>query len=335
MTAPATIATAAATTPATATATTTTAATTMTTTTAQEKVHVEVAGFAGFGEFHGSTVDCSADAELMARHPLDGSPLDAATLNAWWRDYLLSGHGDEHGARLAGIYWHLTASAHKLDPGKARVAQYIPTDSVSLDKLHDTLKAALVRGQTVIVYLGNAQALPDNERNVHGHFVALGGIDSDRGYLVGNGDDVNALGGKNVIGARWYGWNQLAAAQINGMIALAKVATGTGTATGGTTPVTTTEPTPTVQSEYQEILALRQEIYSLKEQLTAAHTQVDQQYQEILALRKQIGDLKGQLAHLPTSTPPTPPTPAPDPKAMEALAAMVELAKALKLVQTA
>ncbi|HEU5348112.1 MAG TPA: hypothetical protein VFU63_05825 [Ktedonobacterales bacterium] len=293
-----------------------------------EKMHVEVAGFAGFGEFHGSTVDCSADAELMARHPLDGSPLDAATLNAWWRDYLLTGHGDAHGARLSGIYWHLTASAHKLDPGKARVAAYIPTDSATLDALHDNLKAALARGQTVIVYLGNAQALPYNERNVHGHFVAIGGIDSDQGYLVGNGDDVNALGGKNVIGARWYGWNQLAAAQINGMIALAKV--GTGSATGGST-VTTTEPTPTVQSEYQEILALRKEIYSLKDQLTAAHTQVDQQYQEILALRKQIGDLKGQLAHPPTPPTSTPPTPVPDPKAVAALAAITELAKALKL----
>ena len=47
------------------------------------------------------------------------------------------------------------------------------------------------------------------------------------GYLVGNGDDVNALGGHRIIPCRWYGWNQLVAAEINGMIAIQKVSTTT------------------------------------------------------------------------------------------------------------
>ncbi len=190
---------------------------------APTKVHVEVAGFAGYGEFHGYNNDCSADAELMARHPLDGSPLDAATLNLWWGEYWNTGHHTSGGATLAHIYWHITASAHKIDTTKCRVARYIGVDSVSLADLRTAIIAALTKGQTVIVYLGNAQALTYNERGVYGHFIALGGIDSDMGYLVGNGDDVNALGGKGVIPCRWYDWNMLAAAQINGMIALEKV----------------------------------------------------------------------------------------------------------------
>ena len=139
---------------------------TATTTATTQKVHVEVAGFAGFGEFHGSNNDCSADAELMARHPLDGSPLDADTLNLWWGEYWTSGHHTTNGATLDHIHWHLTGSAHKLDASKATVVRYIPVDSVSQADLRTAIIAALTAGQTVIVYLGNAQALTYNERNV-------------------------------------------------------------------------------------------------------------------------------------------------------------------------
>src|SRR6185312_1650571 len=114
----------------------TTATTPATTTPTPAKVHVEVPGFQGFGEFHGSNKDCSADAELMARHPLDGSPLDAATLNLWWDEYWNTGHHTSGGATLADIYWHLTRSAHKLDATRARVATFIDTDKVTLDQLH-------------------------------------------------------------------------------------------------------------------------------------------------------------------------------------------------------
>lgn len=197
----------------------------MATATQIHQVHLEAAGFQAFGEFHGSNVDCSADAELMARHPLDGSPLDAATLDAWWQDYTASGHGDAGGATLDDIHWHLTEGPHKLDPSHAKVARYIPLDTVSQSALRTALIEALVAGQTCIVFLGTASAgLAYNERGVNGHFVALGGIDSDAGYLVGNGDDVAALGGnKGVIPCRWYGWQSLANASVNGMIALAAV----------------------------------------------------------------------------------------------------------------
>lgn len=199
------------------------------------KVHVEVAGFQGYGEFHGSTKDCSADAELMARHPLDGSALDAATLNLWWNEYWSTGHHTSGGALLAHIYWHLTGSAHKLDATKARVVKFVDTVKITLDKLHDAIKTALAAGQTVITYLGRALALPDNEHGVYGHFIALGGIDSDLGYLVGNGDELEALGGHGIIPTHWVGWDQLVAAQVNGMIAIQKVE--------GTTVATTTVPT--------------------------------------------------------------------------------------------
>lgn len=197
----------------------------MATAPAPTKVHVEVAGFQAFGEFHGYNNDCGPDAELMARHPFDGSLLDPGVLNTWWKyDYLATGHGDQYGATLAGIYWHLTQSAHKLDPTKATVASYVKTDSTSLASTHALLIQALARGQTAIGYLQNAQALAYNERHVYGHFIAFGGLDSDQGYLVGNGDDVNALGGHGIIATRWYGWASIAAAQLNGFIALAKAA---------------------------------------------------------------------------------------------------------------
>src|SRR5690348_1804273 len=211
------------------------AATTTATTTAQ-KVHIEVPGFQAYGEFHGSNKDCSADAELMARHPLDGSPLDAATLNLWWGEYWNTGHHTSSGATLDHIYWHLTEGAHKLDPKKARVVKFVDTDKISLDALHEAIKEAMLAGQTVITYLGRALALPYNEKGVYGHFIALGGLDSDLGYLVGNGDDINALGGHGIIPCRWYGWNQLAAAEINGMIAIEKASTSVTTTVSGNVP---------------------------------------------------------------------------------------------------
>src|SRR5689334_15309570 len=90
------------------------------------------------------------------------------------------------------------------------------------------LNYRVTAGQTVITYLGWTLSLPYNEKGVYSHFIALGGIDdSDLGYLVGNGDDVNALGGHGIIPCRWYGWNQFVAAEINGMIAIQKVSTTT------------------------------------------------------------------------------------------------------------
>ncbi|HEY1388399.1 MAG TPA: hypothetical protein VGF38_07630 [Ktedonobacterales bacterium] len=337
--------------------------------TTEPKVHVEASGFQAFGEFHGSNKDCSADAELMARHPLDGSPLDAATLNLWWSEYWNTGHHTSGGAALDHIHWHLTGSAHKLDPKKARVAKYIGTDKIALAQLRTEIIVALVKGQTVITYLGKALALPDNEHGVYGHFVALGGIDSDLGYLVGNGDTTDALGGHGIIPTRWHGWNQLAAAEINGMIALEKVEESTMTndvPTGwkddGKTLVApndvpvvmgfreyvlghswdannwplaaeqvvssgSIEPGNTsigpgsrqdfrltslgwTESRNVYVIYVGQDIRALEQQLAAANAHVAQ--------------LEAQLASMPA------PVPAPaDPKATEALAALVELAKAL------
>ena len=53
--------------------------------------------------------------------------------------------------------------------------------------------------------------------------------------------------------------------------------------------------------------------------------------QDILALESQLAAANAQIAHLEAQLKQTPP---PDPKATEAMAALVELAKALKLVET-
>jgi hypothetical protein len=349
-------------------------AATMAATTAQ-KVHIEVPGFQAYGEFHGSNKDCSADAELMARHPLDGSPLDAATLNLWWGEYWNTGHHTSGGATLAHIYWHLTGSAHKLDPNKAWVVKFVDTDKISLDALHEAIKEAMLAGQTVITYLGRALALPYNEKGVYGHFIALGGLDSDLGYLVGNGDDINALGGKGIIPCRWYGWNQLAAAEINGMIAIEKVSTSVTTTVSSNVPTgwkddgkTLVAPNgvPVVMGFREYVLARnwdannwplageqvirsgsiepgnasigpgsRQDFRLTSLGWTESRTvYVIYVGQDIRALEQQlaaanahVAQLEQQLANAPA------PVPAPaDPKATEALAALVELAKAIKLV---
>lgn len=354
-----------------------TVATTATATTPQ-KVHVEIPGFQAFGEFHGSNKDCSADAELMARHPLDGSPLDADTLNLWWGEYWNTGHHTSGGATLDHIYWHLTGSAHKLDPNKARVAKYMGTDKIPLAQLRAEIIAALVKGQTVITYLGKALALPDNEHGVYGHFVALGGVDSDQGYLVGNGDTTDALGGHGIIPTHWHGWNELAAAEINGMIALENVST---VVAGGTN--VNTIPTgwkddgktlvapngaPVVMGFREYVLAhswdannwplaaeqvitsgsiepgnssigpgSRQDFRLTSLGWTASrNVYVIYVGQDIRALTAQlaaanahVAQLEAQLASMPVPAPAPEP---PDPKATEALAALVELARALKLV---
>ncbi len=344
-----------------------------TTATTAQKVHVEVPGFQAFGEFHGSNKDCSADAELMARHPLDGSPLDAATLNLWWGEYWNTGHHTSGGATLDHIYWHLTGSAHKLDPTKARVVKYIGTDKIPLAQLRAEIIAALSQGQTVITYLGKALALPDNEHGVYGHFVALAGVDSDLGYLVGNGDTTDALGGHGIIPTHWHGWNQLAAAEINGMIALEKVTVAnvstipTGWKDDGKTLVAPNG-VPVVMGFREYVLAqagvggwdannwpLAAEQVIVSGSVEPGNTAIGpgsrQDFrltslgwtasrnvyviyvgQDIRALEQQlaaanahVAQLEAQLASMPA------PAPA-DPKATEALAAMVELAKALKLV---
>jgi hypothetical protein len=348
-------------------------------TTAAQRVHVEVPGFKAFGEFHGSNKDCSADAELMARHPLDGSPLDAATLNLWWGEYWNTGHHTSGGATLDHIYWHLTGSAHKLDANKARVAKYIGTDKIALAQLRAEIIAALVKGQTVITYLGNALALPDNEHGVYGHFVALGGVDSDLGYLVGNGDTTDALGGHGIIPTRWHGWNELAAAEINGMIALEKVTEAnvstipTGWKDDGKTLVAPNG-VPVVMGFREYVLAHSGENggengwdannwpLAAERVITSGSiepgnaaigpgsrqdfrltslgwTQSRNVYviyvgQDIRALEQQLAAANAHVAQLEAQLASTPaPVSAPtDPKATEALAALVELAKALKLV---
>jgi hypothetical protein len=66
------------------------------------------------------------------------------------------------------------------------------------------------------------------------------------------------------------------------------------------------------------VIYVGQDIRALEQQLAAANAHVAQ--------------LERQLQNQPAPTPPTPPTP-PDPKAVEALNAVLELAKALTLVQ--
>lgn len=88
-------------------------------------------------------------------------------------------------------------------------------DGSKAEVIHQALKVHAGTNGCVLQF-EHAYKLPYNEPGVNRHFVGVGGIDSKAGYLIANGDDVNALashdGHGKVIPTRWYGWNQLLAA---------------------------------------------------------------------------------------------------------------------------
>lgn len=86
---------------------------------------------------------------------------------------------------------------------------------LSVDAYHEALKNVMLRGNVAVIYLENAQGLPNNEQGVHGHFVALGGIDSAEGYYVLNGDRVPD---NQPNAAYWVDWDGIANAGIGAVL---------------------------------------------------------------------------------------------------------------------
>lgn len=86
----------------------------------------------------------------------------------------------------------------------------------SLDVVHAALREACLRGNPCVVDLFNAGNLPQNETTVRRHFIAIGGIDTQRGYLIANGDHAPPTFGP--VGTYWVTWDALAKAQPVGLL---------------------------------------------------------------------------------------------------------------------
>lgn len=175
-----------------------------------------IPGFAAFGEFHGPRPwdMCAVNAEMMALAvcPWDATPLTGAVQIAWKNDYVAARQWTfdrttglpSGGTTLAAIHWHLTQKR------KAHIVHYIPYSSApDLSAIHQALKDAGVAGNPVILQVVRAYHLRNNEAGIQSHFVTVGGIDSESGYWIGNGDTTDALAHKQSdtsIPCYWNGW---------------------------------------------------------------------------------------------------------------------------------
>ena len=207
--------------------------------------------------------DCGPIAELDALHicPQFAAryPLTLAIVQELHREYVAYGHWRGGGCYLSDIYWHLTEYV------KAPIAGYIPyAEPANLDALHTFIKRHMLLQNPVIVEVGRAYNLPQNEAGVNYHFVTLAGIDSDAGYLVLNGDTREALTtAHNIVQAYWASWATLQAAHLCGAIAVKRIVPTPP-------PVTPTPPpTPPVGDSSSENLTLAQQALSALQTLVA------------------------------------------------------------------
>lgn len=187
---------------------------------APASVHIEIPGFQALSE-QGHWDACSVVAEIDALHvcPWNGVPLAENSINAWRYQYVKNGHWRGGGCYLSDIYWHLGYI-------KAHVAGYIPySPTPNLATLHGFLKDHAVKGNPIIIEVANAAALPHAEQGVQYHFVAIGGIDSQLGYLIGNGDTTDALQKPPgaIVPCYWATWQTLVNAKICGAIAVQRI----------------------------------------------------------------------------------------------------------------
>lgn len=186
-------------------------------------VHLEIEGFQALSE-QGHWDACAVVAEIDALHvcPWNAVPLTENSINAWRWQYVQQRNPSRWtqgaGTTLGNIHWHLTQTALH-----AHVAAYQPySDTPNLTALHTLLKQQCLLKNPIIVQVVNAQALPHAEQGVRSHFVTIGGIDSRLGYLVANGDTVDAIqhAAGAIVPTYWATWQTLVNAQIRGAIAL-------------------------------------------------------------------------------------------------------------------
>ncbi len=150
--------------------------------------------------YHG---DCGQTAELAALHVRDGTPLDAPHLAAIVKRDIQHGWASASGSETT----HAIADDLAL-LGVPHTLYDYPGPANWRDLLRTCAGV-----KPVIVFITNGQALPGDERGLHGHFICVLGV-SPRGYLCCDGDNPISRLGKLAT----YTEQQLAAAQPHGLV---------------------------------------------------------------------------------------------------------------------
>lgn len=152
---------------------------------------------------------CGPDVVMMLLHALFGQPLDQPTLEAI-RQWLLDHHEFtvKDGTTLEALQDYCSKVANV-------AASIVSSGFRDLLRQHAGIDG-------VGLFVTQAHNLPGNEQGVFKHFVAvLGYDDSSESYLIGNPDDVKALGGhRGPIPARWLTWSQIASGSPAGALVI-------------------------------------------------------------------------------------------------------------------
>lgn len=158
-------------------------------------------------EFHNDT--CGECAFLVLEHVKDGASLTGDAVSQV-RDQMQAQGLPVAGGTTMGELVSFFSQHRGLD------VVYTNGYGSSWDAIHQTLLDHAGRDGCVIE-VEHADNLTGNERRVNRHYVAIGGIHPTLGYLVANGDDVNALaqhgGHGHIIPTRWMDKSVIAAAQ--------------------------------------------------------------------------------------------------------------------------
>jgi hypothetical protein len=157
--------------------------------------------------------DCGPWAALAVLHALRSTPFDATHLDeirntmvakGWWN----WNNGRSAGCNVEQLNNYLTQVAGVHTTAYTTYGQGHPLDTVTLRTILQQRSGI----DGIIIELAAAHNLPGNERNVNGHYIAVGGIASAHGYLIGNGDQAP------FSGTYWVGWAGIEAAVPDGLI---------------------------------------------------------------------------------------------------------------------
>lgn len=183
------------------------------------------------GEFSQFNGDCVWAAVLMGAHTLQpgGWPLDYALLNALTQQAIAAniGVGPQGQANRAQLEYMLNAW------GFAWTSLWADSTAIPHDTLGNILLDSLSSGWPVLLGFSNGQALPGDERGLHGHEIAalrFATSKDQQHYACGDGDNpVCIQTGRAVT----YTLDNLVAARCNSAYALiaAPTAPGSGVAT--------------------------------------------------------------------------------------------------------
>lgn len=195
------------------------------------RVHFVIPGFKAAREFCGRHDTCGPNAlnELAAAlWPSKYGPVGCATMNKITVEMQQHGQFSTDPRGVGGCtMFDLHEQAVRMGFAVTYLLAWHWHPALDLAMVHAIIKSVRYdQGYGVLLQVGRAYNLPDNEHGVDSHFVALGGVDSDQGYLVGNGDI--PLG--TFHGAEWASWASIAAAQPTAMMIVHHPVAGSGPA---------------------------------------------------------------------------------------------------------